>query len=125
MIIEKGIEMIGLCENLKKVLPIIDAACTKTGNVMIITATHWGRDRLRQAHESGRALDVKTPTFRVPETISLLSDSLGLNYTVRSVIGNIHIEYTPLGLLVDIHLKQKRHYESLSPVQEALRRGIV
>ena len=96
MIIEKGVEMIGLCDNLKRVLPVIDEAFDMHGNVATITATKWGRDPLRLAHESGHALDVKEPTFHEPETTAMLADALGLNYTVRHMKGHLHIEYTPL-----------------------------
>jgi len=125
VIIEKGVEMIGLCENLKKVLPIIETAYARTSNDMIITATKWGRDPLRWAHEAGRALDVHGPSRYLQETVSGLSNALGLNYTVRIFKNHLHIEYTPLGLLGETHLKQKRHYESMSPVREARRRGII
>ena len=111
MIIEKGVEMIGLCENLNKILPIIEAAFGMFGNDVIVSAAKWGRDRRRTAHESGHALDVRLPAFHEPETIALLTDALGLNFTVRRVIGNLHIEYTPLSIFPMNHRKRRPHVE--------------
>ena len=124
MIIEKGVEMIGLCENLKSILPIIDAVYTRQGIPMVVTATRWGRDPLRLAHKSGHALDVGRPSLHEPATMALLKDTLGLNYTVRFFKTHFHIEYTPLSAFPVNHRQKGAHAESLSPVREARRRGI-
>lgn len=98
MIMGKGFTLVGLSENLRRVLPIIDAAFEQHGGEVFITAAKWGRDHFREAHESGRALDVQLPFVCYDKTLALLTAALGLNYTIRRMINHLHIEYTPMGL---------------------------
>jgi len=103
VIIEKGVEMIGLCENLKKVLPIIETVFGKYAMEPVFVATKWGRDPLRIAHESGHALDIKRHPHNHTKVNADLSDALGLNYTVRTFKDHLHIEYTPLSVFPMSH----------------------
>ena len=97
MNIEKGVEMIGVCTNLKRVLKIIDQVFYETGNHFLIIAAKWGKDVLRLAHESGHAIDAAFPYTNWPDILYKLKDVLGCNYTVRDMKSHLHIEYTPLG----------------------------
>lgn len=109
MIIEKGVEITDLCENLKNILPIINAAFGMFGNEVTARGTKWGRDGLRLAHENGHALDVRSPAFHEPETIALLDLALGLNFTVHVFKTHIHIEYTPLSAFPMNHRQKGAH----------------
>jgi hypothetical protein len=96
VIIEKGVEMIDLCEQLKKVLKIIDLIFYESGNHMIIIAEKRGHDTLRVCHEEGKAIDLKAPLVNSGKVFYRLKASLGINFTVKRIAGHWHVEYTPL-----------------------------
>ena len=96
MKIEKGIEIIDVCGNLKKVFPIIDLVLYEAGNHMLITGTKRGLDFLRLPHESGHAIDVARPLNEPLGTVLKLRYALGFNFKVLDMKTHLHIAYEPL-----------------------------
>lgn len=116
MIVEKGVEMIKVCENIKKILPIVDEVFYEHGNHLIIEATEWGRDNLRDSHLAGQAVDVKKPLMKQFEVFYKLKDVLGINYFVKSFEGHFHIGYAP-GEETIKHIK--KYYKKHKPAAAA------
>ena len=97
MIVEKGIEMRGVCAELHGALKIIHLVFYEKGEHLIIVATKWGKDALRESHEAGHAIDVKKPLKNFHDVFWGLKKALGSNYVLRSIGDHIHIEYSPHG----------------------------
>ena len=95
MVIEKGVEMVNVCKQIKKVLPIINLVFYEAKNVLVITATNRGRDILRLSHEAGHAIDVMFPLVDYPTVRYKLQGALGFNYHIRNMKTHLHIEYLP------------------------------
>jgi len=96
MTITVGVKMLYVCEQLKKVLKIIDLIYYEQGNHFIIVGTDWGHDTLRTGHEHGRALDALPPLVQSTKVFYKLKKSLGINFIVKRFPNIWHIEYAPL-----------------------------
>jgi hypothetical protein len=99
MIVQKGVDMNGVCKNLKAVLKIIHLVFYEEGNHLIIIATKWGRDEHRDAHEHGLAIDVKKPLKAGAKVLYRLKGALGVNFNIKKVASHLHIEYDPVPTL--------------------------
>jgi len=96
MIIEKGVEMKGVCTNLKTILKIVHLVFYEAGNHLIIVGSYRGCDKHREAHEKGRAIDVKPPLVDANKVFYKVKGALGMNYSVKRERACWHIEFEPL-----------------------------
>jgi len=96
MIIEKGVEMKGVCANLKTILKIVHLVFYEAGNHLIIIGSIRGCDKHREAHEKGQAVDIKKPLRDCTKILYKLKGTLGLNFLVKTEKGCMHIEYSPV-----------------------------
>ena len=96
MIIQKGVEMKGLCRQIKKILRILEVIYARAGNRLIIKGTLMGFDKSRSAHEAGRAIDIESPIRKRIDVYTRIRLSLGLNYIVRQQDTHMHIEWAPM-----------------------------
>jgi len=96
MVIEKSVEMIDVCEQIKNILPIIEHVFYESGNHCVVIASKWGRDPFRESHENGKAIDILKPTHRETDTLYKLRDAIGLNFTVLPVHTHWHIVFDPM-----------------------------
>lgn len=96
MHIERGVELAGLCSQLKKVLKIADLIFCESGAHMVVIAARWGRDHNRDAHERGAAIDVEWPYVDRLGVLLRLRNALGQNFVVQDAGGHICIQHSPI-----------------------------
>lgn len=96
MIIVVGVEMKGVCRQLKKVLRILEVIFKAHGSLLIIKGTRMGFDKDRAAHETGRAIDIESPTHMHVQVYTRLRLCLGFNYIIRQHATHMHIEWSPM-----------------------------
>jgi len=97
MIVEQGVELKGLCKQIKDVIPIIRVVFLECHETLTIRSTRWGMDRFNESHEKGLAIDIGRPLVLTSTVFLKIKDALGINYVCKDMKNIIHIEYSPIG----------------------------
>jgi hypothetical protein len=95
MHIDYGIKMESVHPTLQKILPVVDLIFYENGQHMIVKATDYGRDYLRDAHKEGRAIDLELPLTDPDIILYRIKKTLGLTFWVTRFPTHFHLEYTP------------------------------
>ena len=97
MHVTKGVDLHGLTKQITDIVKIVHLIYYEAHNHMIITATKWGRDSHRYAHENGRAIDLAPPLVDRTQVLYKLKSALGINYIALDMKTHFHVAFDPLG----------------------------
>ena len=91
------INIVGIKEPLKSMLPMIGAVCKASEGhnyVMTITSGKDGIHKRKSKHYDGEAIDIRIRDMKFPlKNTSLIKNLLGKDYDVMLEKDHIHIEY--------------------------------
>lgn len=96
LVIQKDVEMIEVCNQLKNILPILERVFYENGNHCVVCGTKRGRDPFRDSHEKGTAIDIVSPINRQANTYYQTKDAIGLNYRILQLPTHWHILFDPV-----------------------------
>ena len=110
MFIDRGVSLSGLNQHLIRALTVVDGIYRSRGDTLVLIATRWAKDSMRQAHEKGDAVDISRPACPEQLPAYKIKQALGINFTCVRVSNHYHLAFqSPSPILIKNQRTEASH----------------